>query len=499
MNKFIPLVMIAVFAIVGFFIWASISADTKAAGDAATYSPPQLPPGRINDEKILGISDAASYSSQLKGAMKALEDQRTAFQAYRNDENERMKTVVERVIASSVGDVERRLRGELSSNVRAMVNDATQAAEPKGTNRVVALPPTTPEPPKIEVVQSSPKPTHRLLEPAAADIPQGFGFDNLPTTASGPKTALPLLGDRGLYRLSESSKVGYIKVSAWQPQIALEPRSRTAANGGVPAADGKSALSNTANDTPKPLPVFTIENTATLFSNTTMTALLGVVPTKNGALKYPMRFKVISGADNIASNGLYLPEIRDVVWTGFVFGNREMECVQAIVDTITFTFQDGTIRTVESKQKNSKASSLTDGLGYLSDRWGKPCIRGTLISNASQYLRDRMIAAGAAATASASAATQTTVIKDTTSGATATAVTGSQSDFIVGQTGTATLTELADYLRDRMDQAVDIIYLDAGKEVVIHVEDEIQIDYDPVGRKLSHIAMRQQATRSRLD
>ena len=107
-----------------------------------------------------------------------------------------------------------------------------------------------------------------------------------------------------------------------------------------------------------------------------------------------------------------------------------------------------------------------------------------------------MIAAGAAATASAAAAMQTTTTRDALGGS-STVVTGSEGDFIAGQTGTATLNELAAYLRDRMDQAVDIVYLDAGKDVVIHVEEQVDIDYDPAGRKLSHIALSQQTARAR--
>jgi integrating conjugative element protein (TIGR03752 family) len=225
-----------------------------------------------------------------------------------------------------------------------------------------------------------------------------------------------------------------------------------------------------------------------------MTALMGVVPNKNNAVKNLMRFKVITGSENIASNGLFLPDVRNIIWTGYAIGNREMECVQATVDTITFTFKDGTIRTVKQKQ-GASTGQLNEGLGYLSDRWGKPCIKGTLISNAAQYLRDRMIAAGAAATASASAAMQTTTSRDALGGS-STTVTGSEGDYIAGQTGTATLNELAAYLRDRMDQAVDIVYLDAGKDVVIHVEKQVDIDYDPAGRKLSHIALSQHAARA---
>jgi hypothetical protein len=57
---------------------------------------------------------------------------------------------------------------------------------------------------------------------------------------------------------------------------------------------------------------------------------------------------------------------------------------------------------------------------------------------------------------------------------------------MAGQTLAGSLSELTSYLRERQRNAVDLVYLDAGEEVVLHVESQIEIDYEPEGRKLNH-------------
>lgn len=527
MNKLIPLLLAGVFAIIGVIAFTATQSGSHGQSGIVTNAMsggPALPEGRKSDPEAKGISDAVGYSNQLNASTMALEKVTKAFETYKIEERSRTESVLKREVASVSAQIERQVRERVIEDMRKnqeaqqkVIIDRTRSEIDskikesglrdvgKGSDKVIELSNTK---------EDSIKPTtgsSRLLDPAKAEIPSGFGFDTLPSTASGLSSMrTPSIGGNfgtyhgysGPFVVTPAQIPGYFTVSSFQasvtPSLGKGSIAGTGSNAGVGGKASDSAKSSAGSkEEPKPVPVYTIENTSTLFSNTTMTALMGVVPTKNGAIKYPFRFKVITGAENIASNGLYLPDVKDVIWTGFAFGNREMSCVQAIVDTVTFTFQDGTIRTVK-KVSSGKAGSLTEGLGYLSDRWGKPCIVGELISNSSKYLRDRMIASGAAATADAAAATETTTVSVGESGSSVSSVTGSQSDYIVGKTGSASLKELADYLRDRMDQAIDVVYLDAGKDVVIHVEHEIAIDYEPAGRKLSHIAS-SQSSRTRLD
>lgn len=62
------------------------------------------------------------------------------------------------------------------------------------------------------------------------------------------------------------------------------------------------------------IPVHTIPDAATLVHNSTMTPLIGRVPVK-GQLRDPFRFKLITGATNLATNGHRIPGIVNAVWT----------------------------------------------------------------------------------------------------------------------------------------------------------------------------------------
>jgi integrating conjugative element protein (TIGR03752 family) len=84
-----------------------------------------------------------------------------------------------------------------------------------------------------------------------------------------------------------------------------------------------------------------------------MTPLVGRVPFR-GRLRDPFRFKLITGATNLASNGHHIPGIANAVWTGYVVGVREQSCARAYIDTVTFTFEDGRIHTVHKGKGNTR-------------------------------------------------------------------------------------------------------------------------------------------------
>lgn len=228
---------------------------------------------------------------------------------------------------------------------------------------------------------------------------------------------------------------------------------------------------------PDAIPFYTINDTATLFSNTGLTAMLGVVP-RNGVVKDPYRFKVITGAENLSSNGHYIGNVKNIIWSGTLKGNAEMSCVRGNVDKVSLVFSDGTISTTVARDDGV-------GLGYISDKWGKPCISGTLISNATQYLLDRMMASGASAVAEASAATETTTLTDT-SGNVVSFVSDDTSKYIGSKALSGIASDTADYIKERQANAIDIVYVPSGQELVIHVEEQIEFDYEIDGRKLNH-------------
>ena len=73
-------------------------------------------------------------------------------------------------------------------------------------------------------------------------------------------------------------------------------------------------------------PVYTIPRNATLIGSTAMTALVGRVPVK-GQVRDPMPFKVIAGKDNLAANGLTIPGVQGMIWSGTAIGDWTLSCV----------------------------------------------------------------------------------------------------------------------------------------------------------------------------
>jgi integrating conjugative element protein (TIGR03752 family) len=107
--------------------------------------------------------------------------------------------------------------------------------------------------------------------------------------------------------------------------------------------------------------------------------------------------------------------------SGTAAGDWTLSCVRGQVESITFVFSDGTVRTVPQPQVVSRNRSSTQtsdtekirgGLGYISDPYGIPCIAGERRSNAQQYLGSQSLitAAGAGFAAAGSEQTNTSFI-----------------------------------------------------------------------------------------
>ncbi len=230
------------------------------------------------------------------------------------------------------------------------------------------------------------------------------------------------------------------------------------------------------------IPVYTIPDAATLVHNAMMTPLIGRVPFR-GRVTDPFRFKLITGTENLAANGLRIPGVANAVWTGYAVGVREQSCVRAYLDTVTFVFEDGRIHTVH-RGKGQGAGSVQQNLGYLTDPWGKPCIRGQLFDNAGRYLKDRGLAAFLDGLAHAYANAQVTT--DRSVYGLNSYVSGNTYEYAAAQGLSGTAAEIADYVRERASDAFDVVYVPPGQGVQIFVEAEIPIDYDTAGRQLQY-------------
>lgn len=326
---------------------------------------------------------------------------------------------------------------------------------------------------------------------SGSGMPAGLGFDNL---ISG---AIPQAGGNQMHRSrnrtvpvdSSNNIITILPVTTigFADKQTRDKRQKLTIDGKLISEQEKLKKNNQQQQQQNrsAIPVFTIPQNATLINNTSMTALVGIVPTRGSVLD-PFRFKVITGDTNIATNALFLPQgIKNIVWSGIATGNREMSCVRGEVHSVTFTFEDGTIITHNAQADQGKNKLGGNLLGYISDRRGNPCLPGQLITNAGDYLRDRMIATGFAAAAEGVATTQLDTIVSA-EGHAQQFFAGNAADYIAAKTLQGGLNELTGYLRERQRNAVDLVFIPGGMDLVIHVETQINIDYKPDGRRLDH-------------
>ncbi len=217
-----------------------------------------------------------------------------------------------------------------------------------------------------------------------------------------------------------------------------------------------------------------------------MTALIGRVPV-DGAVVDAFPFKVIVGADNLTANGIDLPDLAGAVVSGTTSGDWTFSCVRGEIKSITFVFQDGTISTSPESSGKSNRGDSQRSLGYLSDPHGIPCITGTKRSNAQEYLTSQLLITAAGAGAAS--------LIDSTSG-NFSYVTGNNGQTLgtVGITGNEALErilaggvhEASEWANKLYGQAFAAVYVPPAAKVAIHIEEPIQIDYDPNGRKVNH-------------
>ena len=240
------------------------------------------------------------------------------------------------------------------------------------------------------------------------------------------------------------------------------------------------------------VPYFTIPRNATLVQSTAMTALVGRVPI-GGQVTDPYSFKVIIGRENLMANGIELPDVAYSIASGKAVGDWTLGCVRGDLHSITFVFQDGTIRTVPKAQDiyEGTASKQDVKIGELSDAFGNPCVVGQRITNAYTYLAQRMGVVTASAAAEAAAASQTTQITSVDGSGTGvtTVVDGSTGEYILGRSIADGSMEVARWLDERQAQQFDAIYVPPGADIAMHITEQINIDYDPTGRKTNYAAL----------
>lgn len=267
-------------------------------------------------------------------------------------------------------------------------------------------------------------------------------------------------------------------------QTAFDSGKQAAANAGQQADQALSGDEQAAN---QGTPVYTVPKNSTLMGSVAMTALLGRVPV-DGTVTDPYPFKVVVGGKNLTANGIELPEIKKAVVSGTATGDWTLSCVRGKVESITFVFQDGRVRTVPKSDKpgddNSSSGSDEDGIGYLSNPAGVPCVAGTRKTNARSFiLTDLLLSAGAAASSAYSGGETTTSVSGL---GTSTGVTGNVGKYIAGSAASSGLNEVRQWIKKRFGQTFDAIYVPPGKDVAVNISKQIPIDYEHNGRKVRY-------------
>lgn len=245
-------------------------------------------------------------------------------------------------------------------------------------------------------------------------------------------------------------------------------------------------------------PVYTIAQNSTFMGSLAMTALIGRVPVA-GTVNDPYPFKVLVGKDNLAANGFDLPEVTGAVMSGTATGDWTLSCVRGQIESITFIFADGTVRTVPEPEKisrsgssnnnignNSNTSKIRGGLGYISDPVGIPCVSGERKSNAKEYIGTQsLITAAGAGLASV-------LSKDdkgsnggyfSSNNSTTSDRNGALNTILSGG-----VEDVRNWINKLYGEAFAAIYVPPHAQIAIHIDQEIMIDYEPNGRKVRHNA-----------
>ncbi|HHX4328817.1 TPA: TIGR03752 family integrating conjugative element protein [Pseudomonas aeruginosa] len=230
--------------------------------------------------------------------------------------------------------------------------------------------------------------------------------------------------------------------------------------------------------------VYTVPTNSTLMGSVAMTALIGRIPI-DGTVTDPYPFKVLVGPDNLTANGIDLPDVAGAVFSGTAAGDWTLSCVRGAVRSITFVFNDGTIRTVPDDSDGKQQSNQGDGLGWISDPHGIPCVSGERRSNAQQYLGTQaLITAAGAGAASLIKSDKGVSVSNNGSGSLGTV--GITADEAVGRILSAGVQDMSAWVNKLYGQAFAAVYVRPGAQVAVHLDRPIAIDYEPEGRKVDH-------------
>ena len=146
------------------------------------------------------------------------------------------------------------------------------------------------------------------------------------------------------------------------------------------------------------------------------------------------------------------------------------------------------VRTIpEDREGNQQNNQQRDGLGWISDPYGIPCVSGERRSNAQQYLGSQALitaaGAGVASLIESDSGRMSYVGSDGSIGTVG--ITGQEA---VGQILAGGVRDMSAWVNKLYGQAFAAVYVQPGAKVAVHLEKPLAIDFDPEGRKVDHRA-----------
>lgn len=316
-------------------------------------------------------------------------------------------------------------------------------------------------------------------------IPKGLGYEGTPEYATKTPGTDSDIAVRTQGPASVTSYKTLLPLGYEEPNAKNGQRGGRAPNGSAPFVPGNADAAGKALKEAD-IPFYTIPENATMAGVVTMTAIVGRVPI-DGKVTDPMQFKAIIGRNNLAANGWELPaDLSGVIVSGVAVGDMALSCSEGKIKSLTFVFQDGTIRTV-SQHSGSKLGGGSGGdLGYVSDLYGNPCIPGKFVTNAPSYIAQIVGVKTLGVAAEAYAKAQTTTIGSALTGQSSTSVTGDTDKYVLGKAASSGADEVSAWLLQRLKNSFDAVVTPAGQHIVVHIDQQIAIDKEINGRKIVH-------------
>ena len=477
-NKFIPLLALVGVLIVGTVMWKQFSGSGPVkSGDALKEVPqPKLPgtAGADNDNPTETLKTVVTSNAELRKEVAKVIESNNALRKENDELKLRAGGGAAGVAAAAAASAPQAAASE-SPHERGLFDGAIDSAARAADTFSRGFP---------GVVGQRGNVTPSAAAPAA------------PATATSARPIIDEVSAPGEVRYAVMAPMGYAVqtdaargpkgVATTRYVRTLTPDGDTVAISGPATAAAQAA----AAQRPKDIPYFTIPENGTLAGVTAMTSIIGRVPI-DGRVTDPMQFKAVVGRDNLAANGFELPgDIAGIIVTGIAIGDMALSCNEGKVRSLTFVFNDGTIRTVSARAQSSggfnRGNSGNSGdLGFISDLHGNPCISGKFVTNAPAYLTDiiGLRALGVAGQAYAEAQRTT---RTNTDGSISGTVTGSAGSYALGQAVSGSTDEVTKWMLQRLKSSFDAVITPSGQQMVVHLDKEIRLDKVVDGRKLVH-------------